>query len=84
MLIFDDMKRVSFWHIFFLLLISAVFSSCSSFSTIPIEVMKPAGYSVDPSIVSVVVVDNSYPYRADSIHKLNLLGEKSYLDSVYS
>jgi hypothetical protein len=45
--------------------------------------MKPAGYTVDPSIVSVVVVDNSYPYRADSIHKLNLLGEKSYLDSAF-
>ncbi|MGQ1946550.1 DUF6340 family protein [Geofilum sp. OHC36d9] len=77
------MKRVSFKHIYFVLVISTVFSSCSSFSTIPIEVMKPAGYSVDPSIVSVVVVNNTYPYRADSIHKLDLLGEKSYLDSTY-
>ena len=65
----------SFW-------IGLVFASCSSLSTIPIEVMQPANYSVPPDIISVLVVDNSYPSISDSANRVEILGKESVIDSV--
>lgn len=62
--------------------IGLIFASCSSLSTIPIEVMQPASYSVPPNIISVLVVDNSYPSISDSANRVDLLGKESVIDSV--
>ncbi len=78
------MKRIfSNKQILFSLWIGLVFTSCSSLSTIPIEVMQPADYSVPPEIISVLVVDNSYPSISDSANRVDLLGKKSVIDTVY-
>lgn len=58
-------------------------TSCTSLSTISVEVMKPATYSVAPQIISVLVVDNSYPSVSDSANRVNLLGKRSTIDSVF-
>lgn len=58
-------------------------SSCATVSTIPMEVMRPAHYSIPPDILSVVVVDFSFPYRGDSTHVLNISGKKTVLDTIW-
>lgn len=60
------------------------FVSCASVSTIPIEVMRPADYSVPPDVLSVVVVDFSFPYRGDSTHVLSLSPQKTtVVDTIW-
>jgi hypothetical protein len=57
----------------FLITLATMFlASCASVATIPIEVMRPADYSVPPDVLSVVVVDFSFPHRGDSTHVLRL------------
>jgi hypothetical protein len=66
-----------------LALLSLFLHSCASVSTIPLEVMRPATYSVPPEILSVVVVDFSYPYRGDSTHILFISGNSTVVDTIW-
>ena len=81
--IFYMMRIFSNKQILFSFWIGLIFTSCSSLSNIPIEVMQPADYSVPPDIISVLVVDNSSPSISDSANLVNLLGKKSVIDTVF-
>jgi hypothetical protein len=64
-------------------LLPLLFYSCVSVSTIPMEVMRPAAYSVPPDILSVVVVDFSFPFRGDSTHVLTISGNSTVVDTIW-
>ena len=67
----------------FFALLPMLLYSCVTVSTIPLEVMRPANYSVPPDILSVVVVDFSYPYRGDSTHVLLISGTTTVVDTIW-
>ncbi|HBX88635.1 MAG TPA: hypothetical protein DEG09_08490 [Marinilabiliaceae bacterium] len=58
------------------------FLSCTSLSSISIDVMRPAEYSVPPDLLSAVVLDFSYPHSGDSVHKLIINGVNTPIDTV--
>lgn len=64
-------------------LLPLLLHSCVSVSTIPLEVMRPAAYSVPPDVLSAVVVDFSFPYRGDSTHVINISGKTTVLDTIW-
>ncbi len=54
----------------------------SNYKIVEIEVLKPAQYSVPPDIASIVLVNNSYPFRDTSIHVALLGGTLLVFDSI--
>ncbi len=58
-------------------------TSCSSVSTLQLDVLRPAQYSVAPEIWSVLIVDNAYPYRNDSMHVMITTKDTLLLDSLW-
>jgi len=66
-----------------LLLGVALLTACSTnYKLIEIEVLKPAKYSVPPEIASIVLVNNSYPFRDTSVHVAMVEGNYMVFDSV--
>ena len=66
-----------------LLLGVLLLTACSSnYRIIEIEVLKPAKYSVPPDIASIVLVNNSYPFRDTSIHVASVDGKRMVFDSI--
>jgi len=60
-----------------------ILTACSSnYRIIEIEVLKPAKYSVPPDIASIVLVNNSYPFRDTFIHVAKVDGKFMTLDSI--
>lgn len=59
-------------------------SGCVSYSSIELDVLKPAEVVVPVEIASVVVVDNAYPFQpGDSgVHKIKLPSREYSIDSV--
>ena len=59
------------------------FVSCVSISTLNLDVLRPAMVTVEPEIVSVLVMDNSLPFRGDNVHKI-ITPKGSYLiDTIW-
>ncbi len=69
---------------FLMLLLVIVLTSCSSYEIINIDVLKPAKYTFQPEIKSIVLVDNSIPYRGKDVHKVNTLNSKFSVDTIYA
>lgn len=63
--------------------LSVIVSSCTTLSTIKIDVLKPAVFSVPPDIVSVVVVDNALPFRDENVHVISTPKQVLSIDSVW-
>src|SRR5690606_38569219 len=58
------------------------FYSCTSVSTVSLDVMRPAEVTIPPEILSAVVVDNSYPYSGDSLHLFVSGADTLIVDSI--
>ena len=58
------------------------FYSCTSVSTVSLDVMRPAEVSIPADILSAVVVDYSYPYFDDSLHLIILGTDTMIIDSI--
>ncbi|MBR8537583.1 hypothetical protein KDU71_18585 [Carboxylicivirga sediminis] len=56
--------------------------SCKSYEVMYFDVLRPAQYSVSPTIASVVIVDNAYPFNPDNAHVASVMGEMVRLDTV--
>lgn len=78
----DFMLNRSFQIVLSLFFVFIV-ASCGTLSTMNIDVLRPAGYSVAPDIISVVVVDNSLPFRDDSVHLIGSFYKESFVDTVW-
>jgi len=65
---------------FFIVLLA---SSCSTYQNLAIDVLIPAKHTFKPEIKSVVLVDNSLPYRDSLVHKVELPGEKFTVDTLW-
>lgn len=63
----------------FMLLIS----SCASLTTIDLDILKPAQITVPPDVLSVVVVDNSLPYRGDKVHLISSSKGTLEVDTIW-
>lgn len=76
------MYRIKNWCYF---VIALLFSGCVSYSTIGIDVLKPAGVEIPVEIASVVVVDNSSGYfNGDTgIHKIILPNRTFSVDTIH-
>lgn len=68
-------------YTFFLLLL-LVLASCKSYEVMRYDVLRPAEYSVEPEIKSIVIVDNSFPFNADNAHIAHVMGDVVRLDTV--
>ncbi len=64
------------------LLVTLLLFSCKSYEEMHYEVLRPAGYSVPPTITSVVLVDNAYPFNPNDAHIAHVLGDEVKLDTV--
>ncbi len=60
-----------------------LFSACTTYKSMNIDVLIPAKHSIQPEIKSVVIVDNSVPYRGKDVHKVRTLTEKFSVDSIW-
>lgn len=59
-------------------------AACTSLSTVNIDVLRPAAYTVDPHIASVVVVDNSLPYRNNDVHLVTSMNDTvAVIDTIW-
>lgn len=67
-----------------ILFLTALVSSCASYEVLNIEVLKPAKHTFQPEIKSVVLVDNSVPYRGKDVHKVKTLTSKFSVDTIYA
>jgi hypothetical protein len=58
---------------------------CVSYSTIELDVLKPADVALPVEIASVVVVDNAYPFRPEDkgIHKIKVPRMEYTIDSIF-
>ncbi len=66
-----------------LLLFPMLFCSCSSLTNINVDVLRPASFSVPPQILSVLVVDNSLPYRDNNVHIVSSLDKVIVIDTLW-
>lgn len=57
--------------------------SCGSMSTLNLDVLRPADISIDPEILSVVVVDNSLPYRGKGVHTIKTPKGTGVIDTLW-
>lgn len=76
------MKRIKNWIIPGLFLF---FTGCASYSTINIDVLKPAKITIPVEIASVVVVNNAYPFQKSdtAVHRINLPGRQYTVDTIW-
>ncbi len=60
-------------------------TGCVSYSTINLDVLKPAGVDIPVNIASVVVVDNAFPFHPEDsgVHQINLPGRKYSVDTIH-
>ncbi|PWE00680.1 DUF6340 family protein [Marinilabilia rubra] len=60
-------------------------AGCASYSTVNIDVLKPAKITIPVGIAKVVVVDNAYPFqKSDSaVHRINLPGRQYTVDTIW-
>ena len=60
-------------------------TGCATYSTIHIDVLKPAKMVIPPDIASVVVVDNAYPfqYSDTAVHQIHLPGRQYAVDTIW-
>lgn len=74
------MYRVKKWIVGVLFL-----SGCASYSTIELDVLKPAEIEIPVEIASVVVVDNAIPFTSSdsSVHKIILPDRKYSVDTIW-
>ncbi|WP_075589974.1 DUF6340 family protein [Labilibacter marinus] len=68
--------------LFFVFLI--LITSCTTFRPVSIDVLQPAKYSFPPEIKSVVLVDNSIPYRSDKMHTITVQGKSHKVDTIWA
>ncbi len=70
-------------NLFFLFVLFAL-SSCVSYQSFDLEVLIPAKHSFRPEIKSIVLVDNSNPYRGENVHKVKTLRNKTIIiDTIW-
>jgi hypothetical protein len=76
------MNRIKNWIIPGLFLL---FTGCVSYSTINIDVLKPAKITIPVEIASVVVVNNAYPFQKSDtvVHRINLPGRQYSVDTIW-
>ncbi|WP_075602621.1 DUF6340 family protein [Saccharicrinis aurantiacus] len=60
-----------------------VFASCSTYESFTIDVLAPAKYTIAPEITSVVLVNNSIPYRDTTKNTVQVNGKKRTMQSVW-
>ena len=60
-------------------------TGCVSYTTVELDVLKPADTQIPVEIASVVVVDNAYPFRVTdtTVHEVNLPDTTYAIDSVW-
>lgn len=63
--------------------LALLLSSCSSYQYLNIDVLNPAKYSFQPEIKSIVLVDNSVPFRDSLVHKVKLPNQKFTMDTIW-
>jgi len=63
--------------------LSGFLLSCATLSTLKIDVLRPANFSVPPEILSVVVVDNALPFRDDKLPRTYGTDESSEIDTLW-
>ncbi|GAF02664.1 DUF6340 family protein [Saccharicrinis fermentans] len=68
---------------FFILLVSVLFASCVTYQTFNMDVLMPAKHTVQPEVKSVVLVDNSVPFRGKDVHHINTLGSELSIDTIW-
>ncbi len=61
-----------------------LFTSCATYQTFKIDVLKPAKYSMPPEIRSVVLIDESMPYRDSMVNKVEVENEVLYVDTIWN
>lgn len=67
----------------FILLLITLLASCSSYEILNIDVLKPAKHTFQPEIKSVVLVDNSIPFRGSEVHQVKTLTSKFAIDTIW-
>ena len=58
-------------------------SSCTVYQPLDYDVMVPAKHSFQPEIKSVVLVDNSVPFKGKKVHKVETPGSKFTIDTIW-
>jgi len=76
----DRMKKTGIFSGLILFL-----TGCVSYTTVELDVLKPADTQIPVEIASVVVVDNAYPFRITdtTVHKVNLPDSTFAIDTVW-
>ncbi|MFW6389453.1 MAG: DUF6340 family protein [Marinilabiliaceae bacterium] len=76
----DRMIKTGFFAGLILLL-----TGCVSYTTVELDVLKPADTQFPVEIASVVVVDNAYPFRATdtTVHEVDLPDSTFTIDTVW-
>src|SRR5690554_7530466 len=77
------MQGMKLWRGFLLGVVGLSLGACATVGSVRMEVLRPAEVSVPPDVLSVVVVDFAYPYRADSVHVMELGDEKATIDTIW-
>ena len=72
-----QLKNIVFFGLFLSIL------SCGSISTLNLDVLRPAEVTIDPEILSVVVVDNSLPYRSEGVHTIKTPKGTIIIDTLW-
>ena len=57
--------------------------SCGTLSTLKLDVLRPAEVTIDPEILSVVVVDNSLPFRGEGVHTVTTPRGTATIDTLW-
>jgi len=57
--------------------------SCASITSLKLDVLRPATISIDPEILSVVVVDKSLPYRGENVHSVTIPSGTAIIDTLW-
>lgn len=77
------MQGLKFWRNLLFGAIALGLGGCASVGSLRMEVLRPAEHTVPPDVLSVVLVDFAYPYRADSVHVMELGDEKATIDTIW-
>ena len=69
-------------RIIILLIVPLVLLSCAGVIRLPLEIKRPASFSVPPDILSIVVADHAFPFRSDSMHVVMLPHDTILVDTI--